>query len=84
MTHNEPAPPPLQGIHHLKLPVSDLDTSLTFYQRAFGARRIPAADHRRASDGSRSSRPSRPGSSSYPIRTATGCACTRWKRTDRS
>ena len=25
-----PQPPPLQGIHHLKLPVSDLDTSLTF------------------------------------------------------
>ena len=28
MTGNEPAPPPLQGIHHLKLPVSDLNTSL--------------------------------------------------------
>jgi catechol 2,3-dioxygenase-like lactoylglutathione lyase family enzyme len=52
MTDNEPAPPPLQGIHHLKLPVTDLDTSLAFYQRAFGARRIPEADHRRASDGS--------------------------------
>jgi catechol 2,3-dioxygenase-like lactoylglutathione lyase family enzyme len=52
MTDNEPQPPPLQGIHHLKLPVSDLDTSLTFYERAFGARRIPEADHRRASDGS--------------------------------
>jgi catechol 2,3-dioxygenase-like lactoylglutathione lyase family enzyme len=44
--------PPLQGIHHLKVPVSDLDASLTFYQRAFGARRIPEADHRRESDGS--------------------------------
>ena len=54
MTGNEPQPPPLQGIHHLKLPVSDLDTSLTFYERAFGARRIPEADHRRASDGSAS------------------------------
>ena len=44
--------PPLQGIHHLKVPVSDLDASLTFYRRAFGARRIPEADHRRESDGS--------------------------------
>ena len=52
MTGNEPAPPPLQGIHHLKLPVSDLDTSLIFYERAFGGRRIPEADHRRP-DGSR-------------------------------
>ncbi len=52
MTDNGPQPPPLQGIHHLKLPVSDLDTSLTFYERAFGARRIPEADHRHASDGS--------------------------------
>ena len=52
MTGNESAPPPLQGIHHLKLPVSDLDASLTFYERAFGGRRIPEADHRRASDGS--------------------------------
>ena len=53
MTDNEPQlPPPLQGIHHLKLPVSDLDTSLAFYERAFGARRIPEADHRRVSDGS--------------------------------
>ena len=52
MTGNEPATPPLQGIHHLKLPVSDLDTSLIFYERAFGGRRIPEADHRRASDGS--------------------------------
>ena len=43
MTGNEPQPPPLQGIHHLKLPVSDLDTSLTFYERAFGGRRIPEA-----------------------------------------
>jgi catechol 2,3-dioxygenase-like lactoylglutathione lyase family enzyme len=34
------------------VPVSDLDASLTFYQRAFGARRIPEADHRRESGGS--------------------------------
>ena len=43
--------PTLSGIHHLKLPVSDLAASLDFYERAFGARRIPAADHRRESDG---------------------------------
>jgi hypothetical protein len=30
MTGNEAAPPPLQGIHHLKLPVSDVDTSRCF------------------------------------------------------
>ena len=50
------APPPaerpaLDGIHHLKLPVSDLDRSLGFYQRVFGAERIEAADHHRESDG---------------------------------
>jgi catechol 2,3-dioxygenase-like lactoylglutathione lyase family enzyme len=33
--------PPLQGTHHLKPPISDLDASLTFYQRTLGARRIP-------------------------------------------
>ena len=44
MTGNEPQPPPLQGIHHLKLPVSDLDTSLTFYERA---RSGPAVSPRR-------------------------------------
>jgi catechol 2,3-dioxygenase-like lactoylglutathione lyase family enzyme len=44
--------PPLLGVHHLKLPVSDLAVSLAFYERAFDAQRIPAADHRRESDGS--------------------------------
>ena len=33
--------PPLQGIHHLKLAVTDLDRSLSFYQELFGAKRIP-------------------------------------------
>ncbi|SNY47631.1 SAM-dependent methyltransferase [Paractinoplanes atraurantiacus] len=37
--------PALKGIHHLKIPVEDLDRSLAFYERAFGARRIPEADH---------------------------------------
>lgn len=44
--------PPLLGIHHVKLPVSDLDRSLSFYERALGARRIAEADHRRLSDNS--------------------------------
>ena len=37
--------PSLQGIHHLKFPVSDLDSSLGFYERALGARRVAAWDH---------------------------------------
>jgi catechol 2,3-dioxygenase-like lactoylglutathione lyase family enzyme len=44
--------PTIGGIHHLKLPVSDLAVSLAFYERVFGARRIPEADHRRQDDGS--------------------------------
>jgi catechol 2,3-dioxygenase-like lactoylglutathione lyase family enzyme len=44
--------PKLLGIHHLKLPVSDLARSLAFYESAFEAKRIPAADHRRETDGS--------------------------------
>lgn len=40
------SPPSLQGIHHLKLAVSDLRTSLTFYEQALGVRRIPEFDHR--------------------------------------
>ncbi len=43
--------PALAGIHHVKMPVSDLDRSLDFYARVFGARRIPEADHRRADTG---------------------------------
>ena len=45
------ARPALLGVHHLKLPVSDLARSLQFYERVFGATRIPEADHRRHSDG---------------------------------
>lgn len=44
--------PALNGIHHVKVAVSDLDAALDFYQRAFGASRIEAFDHRRESDGS--------------------------------
>jgi catechol 2,3-dioxygenase-like lactoylglutathione lyase family enzyme len=33
------------GLHHLKLPVSDLDGSLGFYRRVFGAQHLPQFDH---------------------------------------
>ncbi|WP_267427104.1 VOC family protein [Methylobacterium sp. GC_Met_2] len=45
------AKPALHGIHHLKFPVVDLDRSLAFYERALGAVRVEAWDHRQA-DGS--------------------------------
>lgn len=34
------------GIHHLKVPVSDLNHSLDWYERVLGARRNPEHDHR--------------------------------------
>jgi catechol 2,3-dioxygenase-like lactoylglutathione lyase family enzyme len=43
--------PPLRGIHHIKLSVSDLDRSEAFYTIVFDAKRIKAWDHRHA-DGS--------------------------------
>jgi catechol 2,3-dioxygenase-like lactoylglutathione lyase family enzyme len=43
--------PNVRGIHHVKFPVRDLEHSLTFYEAAFGARRISAFDHRHG-DGS--------------------------------
>jgi len=39
------APPPLDGLHHLKFAVSDVTASLKFYEDVFGARRIARADH---------------------------------------
>ena len=39
-------PPDLEGIHHLKFAVSDLERSLEFYERAFAAERIQAFDHK--------------------------------------
>jgi catechol 2,3-dioxygenase-like lactoylglutathione lyase family enzyme len=35
----------LDGIHHLKFPTSDLDASLDWWQRAFGAERQKHLDH---------------------------------------
>ena len=39
-------PPTIQGIHHLKFPVADLDRALAFYAAVFGAIRIAEYDHR--------------------------------------
>ena len=43
--------PPLEGVHHLKVPVTDLERSRAFYETAYGAQRIPDADHHREDDG---------------------------------
>ena len=51
MTMSDPRPP-LAGLHHLKVPVTDLDRSRAFYETALGAERIPEADHHREEDGS--------------------------------
>ena len=37
--------PNLKGLHHIKLPVADLDTSLAWYQRVFGATHSEQFDH---------------------------------------
>ena len=44
--------PDLDGIHHIKFAVGDLQRSLGFYERALGAKRVAAWDHRHA-DGTR-------------------------------
>jgi catechol 2,3-dioxygenase-like lactoylglutathione lyase family enzyme len=36
----------LSGVHHLTLPVSDLDDGMTWYAMVFGARRQSRLDHR--------------------------------------
>lgn len=43
--------PSIQGIHHVKLAVSDLARSLEFYETLLGAERIPEADHHKEADG---------------------------------
>ena len=37
--------PTLSGLHHLKLPASDLDTTLAWYRRVFGAQHLAQFDH---------------------------------------
>ena len=37
--------PRLKGLHHIKLPVTDLDTSLSWYQRVFDAEHLSQFDH---------------------------------------
>jgi catechol 2,3-dioxygenase-like lactoylglutathione lyase family enzyme len=37
--------PRLKGLHHIKLPVTDLDTSLSWYQRVFDAEYQAHFDH---------------------------------------
>lgn len=37
--------PATQGLHHVKLPVSDLDASLAWYARVLGAQHQPQFDH---------------------------------------
>ena len=44
--------PGIEGIHHVKLPVTDLNRSLRFYETLLGAERIPEADHHKEDDGS--------------------------------
>lgn len=37
--------PSLSGIHHLKLPVRDIQASVTWFEQTLGARRIERFDH---------------------------------------
>jgi catechol 2,3-dioxygenase-like lactoylglutathione lyase family enzyme len=37
--------PRLKGLHHIKLPVTDLDSSLSWYQRVFDAEHLSRFDH---------------------------------------
>nr|WP_282584215.1 VOC family protein [Lichenifustis flavocetrariae] len=39
-------------MHHLKLPVADLERALGFYELVLGAERLSEADHHREDDGS--------------------------------
>jgi catechol 2,3-dioxygenase-like lactoylglutathione lyase family enzyme len=42
-----PTRPEIGGIHHLKLPVTDLERSVRWYSDVLGARRLTELDHRR-------------------------------------
>jgi catechol 2,3-dioxygenase-like lactoylglutathione lyase family enzyme len=42
-----PVPPAITGLHHIKLPVSDLEHSAAWYRDTFGAHRRTELDHRR-------------------------------------
>ena len=44
---NLPKRPEFGGIHHVKLPVADLDRSARWYSDVLGARRLTELDHRR-------------------------------------
>lgn len=39
------SPPLLSGLHHVTLPVSDLETSTAWYTSTLGAARVPGLDH---------------------------------------
>ncbi|MFF5859858.1 VOC family protein [Streptomyces sp. NPDC012751] len=39
------ARPAVRGVHHIKIPVSDLERSIAWYASVLGARRIPEFDH---------------------------------------
>lgn len=40
------ASPTFTGVHHLKVPVTDVEASAAWFERAFGARRVHRFDHR--------------------------------------
>ncbi|GGZ45115.1 hypothetical protein GCM10010371_00070 [Streptomyces subrutilus] len=44
---NPTAPPAFSGIHHIKLPVTDLERSARWYGAVLGARRLAELDHHR-------------------------------------
>lgn len=44
---NDLGPIEIKGIHHLKFPVTDMERSLIFYEKALGAKRIVELDHKK-------------------------------------
>ena len=38
--------PTLTGVHHIKFPVSDIEASAAFFEKAFGAKRIERFNHK--------------------------------------